>query len=227
MIAARIHVKLVAEVGVGTIAAGVAKAHADVVLISGHDGGTGASPLTAHQAQRRAVGAGAGRDAAGARDEPAARPDRRAGRRPDEDRPGRRDCGAARRRGIRIRDGAAGRLGLHHDARLPPEHVSGRHGDAGSGAAQEVHGEAGVRRELLPVRRRRSARADGAPRVPDHGRDDRPGRSARRSSRRSSTGRRGASTSRSSCTRPRRGGRAPATACRRRITASTRRSTTS
>ena len=38
--------KLVAEVGVGTVAAGVAKAHADVILISGHDGGTGASPLT-------------------------------------------------------------------------------------------------------------------------------------------------------------------------------------
>ena len=43
---ARIHVKLVAEAGVGTVAAGVAKAHADVVLIAGHDGGTGASPLT-------------------------------------------------------------------------------------------------------------------------------------------------------------------------------------
>lgn len=43
---ARVCVKLVAEVGVGTIAAGVAKAHADVVLISGHDGGTGASPQT-------------------------------------------------------------------------------------------------------------------------------------------------------------------------------------
>ena len=43
---ARVSVKLVAEVGVGTIAAGVAKAHADVVLISGYDGGTGASPLT-------------------------------------------------------------------------------------------------------------------------------------------------------------------------------------
>ena len=43
---ARINVKLVAEVGVGTVAAGVAKAHSDVVLISGHDGGTGASPLT-------------------------------------------------------------------------------------------------------------------------------------------------------------------------------------
>ncbi|HOE95716.1 MAG TPA: glutamate synthase large subunit [Candidatus Sumerlaeota bacterium] len=44
--AARISVKLVAEVGVGTVAAGVAKGKADVVLISGHDGGTGASPLT-------------------------------------------------------------------------------------------------------------------------------------------------------------------------------------
>jgi glutamate synthase (NADPH/NADH) large chain len=43
---ARIHVKLVSEAGVGTVAAGVAKAHADVILISGHDGGTGASPLT-------------------------------------------------------------------------------------------------------------------------------------------------------------------------------------
>jgi len=44
--AARVHVKLVAEMGVGTVAAGVSKAHADVVLISGNDGGTGASPLT-------------------------------------------------------------------------------------------------------------------------------------------------------------------------------------
>ncbi|HJX45405.1 MAG TPA: glutamate synthase large subunit, partial [Geodermatophilus sp.] len=44
--AARVNVKLVAEVGVGTVAAGVSKAHADVVLISGHDGGTGAAPLT-------------------------------------------------------------------------------------------------------------------------------------------------------------------------------------
>src|SRR6266550_1729066 len=43
---ARVHVKLVAETGVGTVAAGVSKAKADVVLISGHDGGTGAAPLT-------------------------------------------------------------------------------------------------------------------------------------------------------------------------------------
>ena len=84
---ARIHVKLVAEVGVGTVAAGVAKAHADVVLISGHDGGTGASPLTAHQARRRAVGTRARRDAAGADAQQPARPHRRAGRRPAEDRP--------------------------------------------------------------------------------------------------------------------------------------------
>jgi glutamate synthase (ferredoxin) len=46
---ARISVKLVSEVGVGTVAAGVAKAHADVVLISGYDGGTGASPMTSLQ----------------------------------------------------------------------------------------------------------------------------------------------------------------------------------
>ena len=43
---ARIHVKLVSEIGVGTVAAGVAKAHSEVVLISGYDGGTGAAPLT-------------------------------------------------------------------------------------------------------------------------------------------------------------------------------------
>jgi len=46
---ARINVKLVAEVGVGTVAAGVAKAHSDVVLISGYDGGTGASPTPSLQ----------------------------------------------------------------------------------------------------------------------------------------------------------------------------------
>ncbi len=47
--AARVHVKLVSENGVGTVAAGVSKAHADVVLISGHDGGTGATPLTSQK----------------------------------------------------------------------------------------------------------------------------------------------------------------------------------
>ena len=54
---ARIHVKLVAEVGVGTVAAGVSKGHADVVLISGDSGGTGASPESSVQACRVALGA--------------------------------------------------------------------------------------------------------------------------------------------------------------------------
>ena len=53
---ARVHVKLVSENGVGTVAAGVSKAHADVVLISGHDGGTGATPLTSHEARWRSPG---------------------------------------------------------------------------------------------------------------------------------------------------------------------------
>ena len=57
--AARVHVKLVAEVGVGTVAAGVSKAHADVVLISGHDGGTGASPADLAEARRRRRGSSA------------------------------------------------------------------------------------------------------------------------------------------------------------------------
>jgi glutamate synthase (NADPH/NADH) large chain len=53
---ADISVKLVSEVGVGTVAAGVAKARADHITISGYDGGTGASPLTSHQACRLSPG---------------------------------------------------------------------------------------------------------------------------------------------------------------------------
>ena len=63
---ARVHVKLVAESGVGTVAAGVSKAHADVVLISGHDGGTGASPLTSLKHAGVPWELGPGRDPAGA-----------------------------------------------------------------------------------------------------------------------------------------------------------------
>ena len=61
---ARIHVKLVAEVGVGTVAAGVAKAHSDVVLVSGYDGGTGASPMSSLKACRLTLGIGRSRDTA-------------------------------------------------------------------------------------------------------------------------------------------------------------------
>ena len=59
---ALVSVKLVAEPGVGTVAAGVAKAYADLITISGYDGGTGASPAVLDQVRRHALGIGAGRD---------------------------------------------------------------------------------------------------------------------------------------------------------------------
>ena len=107
---ARVSVKLVSEIGVGTVAAGVCKAKADVVLISGYEGGH--RRLAAHldQARGNALGAGPRRDAAGAGDEQPARPHPRGDRRPVEDRPRRRDRRAARRRGVRLRDRRARRL---------------------------------------------------------------------------------------------------------------------
>ena len=96
---ARVSVKLVSEVGVGTIAAGVAKAHADHILISGDNGGTGASPLTSIKHAGPAVGTGHRRDAPDARDERLAQPRGAADRRRLEDGPRRRDRRAARRRG--------------------------------------------------------------------------------------------------------------------------------
>ncbi len=120
---ARVHVKLVAEVGVGTVAAGVSKAHADVVLISGHDGGTGRAPLTSlkHAGGPWELGLAETQQTLllnGLRDQ-----DRRPGRRPDEDGARRRRRGAAGRGGVRLRDRTAGGVGLHHDARLPPRHL--------------------------------------------------------------------------------------------------------
>ena len=79
---ARISVKLVAEVGVGHGRRGRRQGQADVVLISGHDGGTGARPQTCDQARRHPLGTGPGRNAPGAGAERPARPDRRADRRP-------------------------------------------------------------------------------------------------------------------------------------------------
>ena len=153
--AARVHVKLVSEVGVGTVAAGVSKAHADVVLISGHDGGTGAAPLSQPQARRDAVGTGAGRDPADAAAQQAPRPDRGPGRRPAEDRPRRGRRRTARRGGVRLRQRPAGRVGLHHDARLSPGHLPGRDRHPEPRAAQAVQRQAGVRGQLLRVHRRR------------------------------------------------------------------------
>ena len=87
---ARISVKLVSEVGVGTVAAGVAKANADHVLIAGHDGGTGASPLSLDPGGRHPVGDRPGRDAADARAQRPALAHLGADRRPAQDRPRRR-----------------------------------------------------------------------------------------------------------------------------------------
>ncbi len=131
------------------------------------------------QACRHAVGTRPRRDAADPGAEPAARPHPRAGRRPDEDRSRRRDRRAARRRRVRLRDGAARRRGLHHDAQVPPQHLPGRRGDAGPGAARQVPGPARARRQLLLLRRRGGAPDHGAARRAYVRRADRPRRPAR------------------------------------------------
>ena len=156
---ASISVKLVSEIGVGTVAAGVAKAKADHVTISGHDGGHGRFAMVVDQARGHAVGAGTRRNPANAGAQPLARPYRGAGRRPDENRPGRRDRRAARRRRVRLRHRAAGRIGLHHDAQVPSQYLSGRRRDAGPGAAQEIPGQARACDQLFLLRRRRGARS--------------------------------------------------------------------
>ena len=163
--AARVHVKLVAEVGVGTVAAGVAKAHSDVVLISGHDGGTGAAPLTSlkHAGIPWEIGLAETQQTLlvnGLRDRIVVQVD-------GQLKTGRDvvDRRAARRRGVRLRHGAARRLGLHHDARLPPRHLPGRHRHPEPGAAGQVQRQARVRRDLLRVHRRGGARAPGLARA--------------------------------------------------------------
>ena len=158
---ASISVKLVSEVGVGTVAAGVAKCKSDHVVIAGHDGGTGRFALVVDQARRQPLGNRFGRNPADPGAQPPARPHPGAGRRADEDRSRRGDRGLARRRRVRFRDRAAGGRGLHHDAQVPPEHLPGGRRHPGPGAAQEVRRQARARGQLLLLRRRGSA--------PDHG----------------------------------------------------------
>ena len=100
---ARVCVKLVSEAGIGTIAAGVAKAKADVILVSGHVGGTGASPADLDQVCRHALGDGPVRGQPDPDPEPAAPPRHPAHRRRHQDRPRRRHRGPARCRGVRHR----------------------------------------------------------------------------------------------------------------------------
>ncbi len=170
---ARIAVKLVAEVGVGTVAAGVAKAHADVVLISGHDGGTGR--CAAHLARKHADspwGTRFGGNAAGACDERSAEPHSRADRWQTGDGPRRCDRRIVGRGGIRILHSAAGCDGLHHDAQMPSEHLSGGHCHTGSEVAREVYRAAGRRHQLFLLHRRTGSRDHGAAWLPQNGRYD-------------------------------------------------------
>ena len=159
--AARVHVKLVAEVGVGTVAAGVSKAKADVVLISGHDGGTGASPLTSlkHAGGPWELGLAETQQTLllnGLRDRIVVQTDGQL-----KTGPRRRDRRPARRRGVRLRHRPARRVGLRDDARLPPRHVPGRRRHPEPRAAQALQRQARVRRDVLRVHRRGGARADG------------------------------------------------------------------
>ena len=176
---ARVSVKLVAEVGVGTVAAGVAKAKADHITISGHDGGTGASPLSSikhaglpwelgiAEAQQVLVENGL----AGAHHP--------ADRRPAQDGPRRCRGRASRGRGLRVLDGAARGDGLHHDARLSPEHVPGGDRHAGPRAQEALHRDARARRQLLLLRRRRGAAVHGQHGLQELRGDDRPHRQAK------------------------------------------------
>ena len=206
---AEVSVKLVSEVGVGTVAAGVSKANADRVLIAGHDGGTGASPLSSIQA------AGVPWEIGLAETQQTLLLNDLRSRimvQTDGQLKTGRDVVIAAMLGadeMGFSTGAADRDRLHHDARLPPEHLPGRHRHAGPGAAQALQGHARARRQLLLLRRRGGARDPRLARPAHARRGDRPRRPARRRARRSTTGRRAASTSRtssrtSSCPRARR-----------------------
>ena len=223
---ARVHVKLVAEVGVGTVAAGVAKAKSDVVLISGHDGGTAAAPLTSlkHAGAPWELGLAETQQTLllnGLRDRIVVQVDGQLKTGRDVD-----DRRAARRRGVRVRDGATRRVRLRDDAGLPPRHLPGRDRHAEPEASRAVQRQARVRRDVLRVHRRGGARTARGVGVPHRRRGRRARRDARRPRRRSITGRRTVSTCRRSCTCPSRRGRRTCTARSRRTTASTPSSTT-
>ena len=135
---AQVSVKLVAEMGVGTVAAGVAKCNADHVLISGHDGGTGASPLSSvHYAGIPwEIGLAETQQTLVMNDLRSRIWVQTDGQLKTG--PRRRDRRAARRRRDGLLHRAARRDRLRDDARLPPEHVPGRDRDPGSGAARAL-----------------------------------------------------------------------------------------
>ncbi len=159
--AARISVKLVAEVGVGTVAAGVSKAHADHILISGYDGGTGASPVSSikHAGIPWEMGLAETQQTL-VKNDLRGRVRRADGRAVEN---GARCgyCRPARRGRVRLFQRAACRNGLHYDARVSSGNVSRRHCHAGPNSAAALYGPAGTRHQLLLLRGRRTARNHG------------------------------------------------------------------
>ena len=186
----------------------------------------GREPADVAQARGHPVGDRPRRDAADARAEQPARPRRRAGGRPAQDRPRRGHRRAAGCRGVRLRHRAARRVGLRHDARLPPRHLPGRRRHAEPRAARTVHRQARVRRDVHGVHRAR--RSASCSRSWASARCWRPSATSSCSTpaRRSTTGRPRVSTSRR-CSPSRRPSPAPSCTTRRtRTTVWTARSTT-
>ena len=156
---AAVSVKLVAESGVGLVAAGVVKALADVVHVSGADGGTGASPLTSIKNAGAPWELGPGRDAAGARRQRPSRPGARPHRRRLQDRPRRTPGRAARSGRDELWHGPPARGGLPDGALLPRRHLPGRDRDAAARAAREVRRHPGAGDGVPRLRRRGRAAA--------------------------------------------------------------------
>jgi len=134
-------VKLVAEVGVGTVAAGVAKAHADVILISGYDGGTGASPISSirHAGVPWELGLSETQQVWSMNDLRS-----RVRLQVDGKLQTGRDVAVAALLGAEefgFATTAASSPWMHHDAEMPTEHLPGGRGDAGPGTSQEIQGQ--------------------------------------------------------------------------------------
>ncbi len=148
---ADITVKLVSEVGVGTVAAGVSKGHAERVIISGYDGGTGASPISSikHAGVPWEIGLAETQQTLVLND--------LRGRIVVQDRRAAAHSARcdyrrhARGRGICLRNRGSGHRRLHHDAQVPSQYLPGRRGDAGCGVARQVCRQARTRRQLFHV----------------------------------------------------------------------------
>ena len=146
---AAIGVKLVSECGVGTVAAGVAKAYADYIVIAGHSGGTGASPLSSikYAGNPWEIGLAEAQQVLmqnGLRGRVRLRCD--GGLRTGRDVVDRR---AAGRRRICLWHRGTGRAGLRHGATMSPQHLSHRHRDPTARSARQIPRQTGQRHPLL------------------------------------------------------------------------------